>query len=374
MRNQLSVILDLNEAHCHTLGQLTVDRPLGSVPFGGKFRLVDFPLSAASNAGVTKTMMAMPDRCQSILDHVRTGREWQMDRLGGGLFMTFQSDRGLLKDIRRFINHAKTPYTAILGTSEVANLDLKSIVANHEEQAQPVTVVARWMDVADLVPGMQVLTLTDEGLARNFEPAENVRRSSEEQVLVYLQASIVDSNILQVAADREIEHATGKNVQGLTRQLMSDFGANVVVREGVHLPVHDVKSYFEANKALLDFDNYRSLLMERPVHTKSKNEAPEHFMPSAEVHRSLFGTGGTFAGSVSDSVVFRTVEVAEDAKVRHSVILQGGKIGAGADLSYVIMDKDAVIEPGVVLHGTPEMPIIVGKEAVVRAAKKQVTV
>lgn len=109
MRNQLSVILDLNEAHCHTLGQLTVDRPLGSVPFGGKFRLVDFPLSAASNAGVTKTMMAMPDRCQSILDHVRTGREWQMDRLGGGLFMTFQSDRGLLKDIRRFINHAKTP-------------------------------------------------------------------------------------------------------------------------------------------------------------------------------------------------------------------------------------------------------------------------
>ena len=186
MRNQLSVILDLNEAHCHTLGQLTVDRPLGSVPFGGKFRLVDFPLSAASNAGVTKTMMAMPDRCQSILDHVRTGREWQMDRLGGGLFMTFQSDRGLLKDIRRFINHAKTPYTAILGTSEVANLDLKSIVANHEEQAQPVTVVARWMDVADLVPGMQVLTLTDEGLARNFEPAENVRRSSEEQVLVYL--------------------------------------------------------------------------------------------------------------------------------------------------------------------------------------------
>ncbi|WP_270765302.1 sugar phosphate nucleotidyltransferase [Weissella confusa] len=330
------------------LGKLTKNLAKPAVPFGGKFRLVDFPLSAASNAGVTKTMMAMPDRCQSILDHVRTGREWQMDRLGGGLFMTFQSDRGLLKDIRRFINHAKTPYTAILGTSEVANLDL--------------------------VPGMQVLTLTDEGLARNFEPAENVRRSSEEQVLIYLQASIVDSNILQVAADREIEHATGKNVQGLTRQLMSDFGANVVVHEGVHLPVHDVKSYFEANKALLDFDNYRSLLMERPVHTKSKNEAPAHFMPSAEVHRSLFGTGGTFAGSVSDSVVFRTVEVAEDAKVRHSVILQGGKIGAGADLSYVIMDKDAVIEPGVMLHGTPEMPIIVGKEAVVRAAKKQVTV
>ena len=82
MRNQLSVILDLNEAHCHTLGQLTVDRPLGSVPFGGKFRLVDFPLSAASHAGVTKTMMAMPDRCQSILDHVRTGREWQNGSLG----------------------------------------------------------------------------------------------------------------------------------------------------------------------------------------------------------------------------------------------------------------------------------------------------
>lgn len=76
MRNELSVILDLNESQSHTLGQLTIDRPLGSMPFGAKFRLIDFPLSAASNAGVTKTMMAMPARCQSILDHVRTGREW----------------------------------------------------------------------------------------------------------------------------------------------------------------------------------------------------------------------------------------------------------------------------------------------------------
>lgn len=372
MRNELSVILDLNESQSHTLGQLTIDRPLGSMPFGAKFRLIDFPLSAASNAGVTKTMMAMPARCQSILDHVRTGREWQMDRLGGGLFMTFQENRALLKDMHRFVTHAKTPYTAIMGTSEVANLDLSQMVASHREQEQPVTVIATWMATEKLLPGMLVLELTDNGLARDLVPAERIRHVKGEQVLVYLQASVVNADILTIACDRELEHATGKNVQAIIRRMMNDFGANVVVHEGIHLPVHDVKSYFEANQALLDYENYYSLLMERPVHTKAKNEAPARFEHTAATHRSLFGTGGSFAGTVQDSVVFRTVTVAEDAKVRHSVILQCGQIGAGADLDYVIMDKDAIIEPGVVLHGTPEMPIVVGKDAVVRAKREEV--
>lgn len=217
-----------------------------------------------------------------------------------------------------------------------------------------------------------MLELTDNGLARDLVPAERIRHVKGEQVLVYLQASVVNADILTIACDRELEHTTGKNVQAIIRRMMNDFGANVVVHEGIHLPVHDVKSYFEANQALLDYENYYSLLMERPVHTKAKNEAPARFEHTAATHRSLFGTGGSFAGTVQDSVVFRTVTVAEDAKVRHSVILQGGQIGAGADLDYVIMDKDAIIEPGVVLHGTPEMPIVVGKDAVVRAKREEV--
>jgi glucose-1-phosphate adenylyltransferase len=358
MRTDLAVVIDLNEAH-NQLGPLTVNRPVGSVPFGAKFRLVDFPLSSAMHAGVNKVLLTLPQRCQSVLDHVRNGREWHMNVVGGGLFISMHDERQQIVDVHRFVRHANVKKIAVLGTSEVMNLDLAMLEGVHNRQSQPVTLLYQWRRREDITPESAVLIMDASGRARDVMLAKDT--TLDEEMPVSLNAGIFDTRVLTNGLARALEEGQPETVRGILRQLVQEFGANTHQYDNVALPVHDVPSYFAATQKALEYRTYTELFGPQTVHSKTRTTPPAHFRVGSDVRKALFGPGVDIDGSVIKSVIFRCVTVDDDATIKHSVIMQDSVIGAGAHLENVILDKDVVVGAGVELIGSPERPIVIGK-------------
>jgi glucose-1-phosphate adenylyltransferase len=358
MRRDLAVIIDLNEMQ-NDLGPLTANRPVGSVPFASKFRLVDFPLSAAMHAGVNKVMLTLPQRCQSVLDHVRNGREWHMNVVGGGMFISMHDERQQIVDVHRFVRHANVKKIAVLGTSEVMNMDLAVLEGVHNRQSQPVTLLYQWRSREEVTPETAVLLLDSKGRARDVVLARDTTLG--EEVPVSLNAGIFDTRVLTNGIARALEEGQPETVRGILRQLVQEFGANVHRYEGLALPVHDVASYFASSQKALDYRTYTELFGAQTVHSKTRTTPPAHFGVGSDVRHAMFGMGVDVDGTVLNSTVFRGVLVDDDASVKHSIIMHDTKIGAGAKLENVILDKDVVIGDKVELIGTPEQPLVIGK-------------
>lgn len=374
-RKSVSAIINLLEPAAD-LQPLTAKRPVGMLPFGGRYRLIDFQLSSVVNAGIQNVLVTVPRSGRSVADHLRSGHDWNLDTIRGGLFLSPYNDLKLVAQDKKaqlihhyydnsilFLKRSRSEYSVVMSTRNIGNIDLSALLRYHEERNSPITAVYKRVAPNDLIPENTVLQLTAKGQATAVVPFSEVKlapgtKQVAKSMAIYLMRTVDLIELLQSADQR----GDLVSLEQLMRQAVIQHSANAFEYTGFQANIHDLNSYFAANMAILNEANFRALFYSsRRIYTRIKNEVPTFFASGAQCRESLCGTGGYIEGTVEHSVIFRNVQINRGAHVKNAVIMQGSRIGSGCQLENVLVDKDAVIGPNLILKGRADKPLVIQK-------------
>ena len=355
--------------HDDRMGDLTMVRTMGSVPYGGRYRLVDFALSNMVNAGIRDVGMITKSNYHSLMDHVGSGREWDLARKIGGLTILppyaragagmYRGNLDAISNIYAFLASSKAKYVLLCDCDVVANIDYNAMLAEHEESGAGISILCGRYDVAPHHGEDLVLSIQEDGFLRDAFQSADARGEQD----VYMNAAIFDRELLLRLVVDGVSH--GKYSVG---EILQEQGRahNVLCykQEGWFYHMHNMAEYFLANMALLDEKVREELFLpERPVFTKIRDQAPAKYGLSSSVKNSLVADGCIIEGTVENSVIFRGVKIGQGAVVRNSIVMQDTVVDDKAQLDYVILDKDVLIKDGRRLAGYLTYPVYVPKKS-----------
>ena len=346
---------------------LTQKRTMASLPFGGRYRQVDFHMSNLAAAGIHHVGIVSRSNYQSLMNHVGSGEEWGMELEEGGLeFLTpyaLGNDdryRGKLENLYAvldFLKFAEEDYVVLTDSSILTNLDIKDVVRQHIASGKDITVVAK-PGVADGKKELDLAVKLEEGkivdmLVSYPAPAEYL---ASMDIFVVGRQWLIEKVTESVARDKY--HMDRDLVLGQWNA--GTITINVYRHEGVALYNESTAEYFANSMALLRKDVREGLFYaHHPIYTKVRDRVPTYYGDNCQVDNCLTADGCILDGAVKDSVLFRNVTIEADAVVEGCIVMNDTVIGAGAQLKYVILDKDVTITAGTKLIGTPSAPIII---------------
>lgn len=366
-------VLGLVFANMHdtTLGDMTKNRTMGSVMFGGRYRLIDFPLSNMVNSGISEVGVITKSNYQSLLDHLGSAREWDLARKKGGLYIlppfgNVESTlyRGRIEAIygaMSFIKHSRAKYVILSDCDVVTNIDYKPIVAAHIESGADITAVAH--------TGVYSSDDMKTSTVFNVDADKNVT-----SVLINPDISgtcTTSLNVFVMSMDFLIETVNDAMARGnvsfernILQEKCRELKIKIYEYDNYFSKLNSPESYFKSNMALLEPENARKLFVpKRSIYTKVSDNAPVKYDLDSKVSNSLIADGCIIEGEVENSVLFRGVKVGKGAKVKNCILMQGTVVGDNAELNYLITDKNVSICENHILTSSPQYPMYVGKGA-----------
>lgn len=366
-------VLGLVFANMHdtTLGDMTKNRTMGSVMFGGRYRLIDFPLSNMVNSGISEVGVITKSNYQSLLDHLGSAREWDLARKKGGLYILppfgnvestlYRGRIEALYGAMSFIKHSRAKYVILSDCDVVTNIDYKPIVAAHIESGADITAVAH----TGVYSSDEIKTST----VFNVDADKNVT-----SVLINPDISgtcTTSLNVFVMSMDFLIETVNDAMARGnvsfernILQEKCRELKIKIYEYDNYFSKLNSPESYFKSNMALLEPENARKLFVpKRSIYTKVSDNAPVKYDLDSKVSNSLIADGCIIEGEVENSVLFRGVKVGKGAKVKNCILMQGTVVGDNAELNYFITDKNVSICENHILTSSPQYPMYVGKGA-----------
>ena len=366
-------VLGLVFANMHdtTLGDMTKNRTMGSVMFGGRYRLIDFPLSNMVNSGISEVGVITKSNYQSLLDHLGSAREWDLARKKGGLYILppfgnvestlYRGRIEALYGAMSFIKHSRAKYVILSDCDVVTNIDYKPIVAAHIESGADITAAAH----TGVYSSEDIKTST----VFNVDADKNVT-----SVLINPDISgtcTTSLNVFVMSMDFLIETVNDAMARGnvsfernILQEKCRELKIKIYEYDNYFSKLNSPESYFKSNMALLEPENARKLFVpKRSIYTKVSDNAPVKYDLDSKVSNSLIADGCIIEGEVENSVLFRGVKVGKGAKVKNCILMQGTVVGDNAELNYLITDKNVSICENHILTSSPQYPMYVGKGA-----------
>lgn len=360
-----------SNAYDECLSELTGLRTMGSVPFACRYRLIDFALSNMVNSGIEKVGVVTKSNYQSLMDHLGTGKPWDLSRKTEGMFLlppfsTASSGSNgdkiaSLKGIMGFISRSTEEYVLFSDCNSVLNIDIEELMDYHTEKGSDITIVYKNGKMPNL-SNVIVMEMNDSGKATQI----TVSPVTEDNVNYSLNIILMKKSLLE----RLMHEAISLNY--------NDFEADIIQRnvnklniygfeaKGYATTIDSMQTYFKANMELLNPENCDHLFdKERPVYTKVRDDMPAIYGLGSNVKNSLVADGCIIDGEVENSILFRGVRVEKGAVVKNSIVMQGTYVAQDSSLSYVVADKSVVITPGKTLSGAENYPIYIGKAIVI---------
>jgi glucose-1-phosphate adenylyltransferase len=368
MKRIMGVINLINEIDY--LEELTYNRCVASVPFAGRYRLIDFVLSSMVNSGITNVAVFAHTKYRSLMDHLGSGKEWDLDRKRNGLFILppttddmkhmYRGDMYHFGQHRDYFNRSSQDYVLISRSHMVCNIDFRDVLKHHEETGAHITVVYKKMDQPEAKT--RKIELNEEG--RVIDMQDHSGRLSSENVSMEmyllrkeLLMELVDTALAQ-GNDRFVRDVVFKNLDKL-RIMGYEYDGHLGV-------VNTLQSYFTNSMKLLDPIVYRRLFYNPGlIYTKVKDEAPTKYTCNAEVENALIANGCVVEGKVENSILFRGVRVAPGAQLKNCIVLQNTTIDMDSKITNAISDKDVKVSNNKVLIGDLNAPYIIGKNKVI---------
>ena len=372
--------LIFSNIHDECLPELTRLRTMASVPFGGRYRLIDFPLSNMVNSGISKVGIITHYNYQSLLDHIGTGKDWDLARRSGGIkilppFITaydakatnslYNTRLEALLGVTNFISRCTEDVLVLSDCDAICNIDLSKVLARHEETGADITVVTKRVTEGNYNAERHSVLILDE----NDKIIDAAEYSSDIK-----GAFDVSTNIMVITRRYLITVLNDAAAHGYTSFFRDIIAKNVGKADfrayrfdGFYSLINNLPGYFETSMKLLESDVREELfeIAERPVFTKVRNSSPTSYSKDAKVSNSIVADGCVIEGEVENCVVFRGVKVGKGTVVRNSILLQDTYVGDNVNLNCVITDKNTVIRDGRNLSGHESMPFYIGKGVMV---------
>ncbi len=368
--------LIFSNIHDECLPELTRLRTMASVPFGGRYRLIDFPLSNMVNSGISKVGIITHYNYQSLLDHIGTGKDWDLARRSGGIkilppFITAYDAKATnslyttrleaLLGVTNFISRCTEDVIVLSDCDTICNIDLSKVLERHEETGADITVVTKRVTSDNYNAERHSVLVLDE----NDKIIDAAEYSSDVK-----GAFNVSTNIMVITRRYLITVLNDAAAHGYTSFFRDIIAKNVGKADfrayrfdGFYSLINNLPGYFETSMKLLDSEVREELFetQDRPVFTKVRNSAPTSYSSDAKVSNSIVADGCVIEGEVENCVVFRGVKVGKGTVVRNSILLQDTYVGENVTLNCVITDKNTVIRDGRNLSGHESMPFYIGK-------------
>ena len=354
------------------LKDLTLHRTLASLPFGARYRVIDFMLSSLVNAGVTDVGVIMHESYQSLLDHLGSGKDFDLARRSGGLkllppFAYSKNDRrtssnvyhgtmDALAGVYTYLQEIRQDYVVLADAHTIMNIDVRDILEAHIASGADITAVA---------------TSKPKSVSRDatyFIPDETGRVSEVlvgpaapsglESLNIYIMSKDLMLKLTEYSASRDIVSLSA----GILRPQVKELKIIPYVYDGFAYRIQTVQGYYDISRKLLD-PAVRAQVFEpsRPIRTKERNDAATYYAPTSKVYNSLLADGCIIEGTVINSIIFHDVHIGKGAIVKDSIIMQSSSIEENAKLDCIIADKNVVISSGTSLAGKDNCPFVVEK-------------
>ncbi len=359
------------QAYDSTVRELTNIRTMASVPFGCRYRMIDFPLSNMVNAGITQVGIITKNNFQSLSDHVGSGKPWDLARKREGMFILppyntasavsgHDSRLSALYSISEFIRKARHEYVIMTDTCAVYNLDFNDIFKFHTEKEADITIVYKHGRVPN-APDLMMFALDENSRITEVSVSQNADVGTEAN-FAFNNMMVMRKSLLEYMVRTAIAH----NATSFERDVIQANFANLKIygykATGFAEVIDSLKTYYRVNMNLLDHDNRKRLFdKKQQINTKICDNVPATYGLNADVSNSLIADGCTINGIVENSILFRDVYVEEGAVVKNSILMQGTKVMKNSNLNCIITDKNAVVTSNKQLSGDPSYPIYISK-------------
>lgn len=332
---------------------LTKDLAKPAVPFGGKYRIIDFPLSNCVNSGIDTVGILTQYEPFELSEYIGNGQPWDLDRMGGGAFVLPPYQRNTGRDWYkgtanaiyqnlRFIERYDPEYVVILSGDHIYKMDYAAMLAEHEKKGAAVTVAALRVPLSE-ASRFGVIIADEEGYITEFEEKPKNPRSDLASMGIYIfSADKLKKYLTEDEADPESENDFGKNV--LPKMLEAGEKMSVYAFEGYWKDVGTVDSLWEAHMDLLDGSDLNLYEKDWRIYSRNPVMPPHMVEEGAKIEDSMVTEGCTVGGEIEKSVLFAGVTVEKGAEVKESIIMPGAVVKSGAKVSRAIIGEKAVIE------------------------------
>ena len=348
-------------------GELLENRSLASLPYGGRYRLIDFALSNMTNSGITTVGVIAPYNSGSLVDHIGIGSPWSLGRKSGGLFIMPGSAYGLhsggsrflLRDIikcKHFFVKDDADYVILTGSSDVWNIDFKPVIEQHDKSGKPITMIYKKVPRGEDYYGY-FLDLDEDGKVNSINTQGNAWANYFTDCFIVDREYMIDfMNWYETLEYMDVVHIMKDN--------MDTMDIDTYEFKGYLGKIKNPVDFIQVNQDTTDYDIRQEVFCnnERPIFTKAQDEAPVFHHSNADVRNSLISAGCRVEGRVENSIIFRSVNIGKNAVIKNSVIMMHCEVGDGVVLDHVIADKYTTITNNVKIYGTKDAPVVIGKE------------
>ncbi len=355
------------------LRELTQHRNTCSIPFGGRYRIIDFMLSSMVNAGVGDVGLIVNSQYQSLLDHVGSGKDWDLSRARGGLRIlppfSYSSATGstenrgrmdALVDVRSYLAKIRQDYVVLAWGDIVANLPIADAYEQHLTSGADITAVCTATPTGDPA-SCTYFTVGAGGTVTDVSVHPSTPMGCET-----LECYIMSKQLLLRLVDYASAHRIHSFSEGVLLAMVDQLKIVPYLYSGYVARIHSVSSYFSKSMELLDPAVQEDLFShDNPIKTKIQTLPATYYGPEACSRGSFIADGCIIDGEVENCILFRGVRVEKGAKVSNCILMQGTTVREGAELSYVITDKNVLINPNRKLMGHQNYPLAIEKDATV---------
>lgn len=368
MRTSAVSALIFANANDKLLKKLTEKRSMGSVPFGSRYRLIDFSLSNLVNAGITNVGIITNANYRSLMDHVGSSIYWDLDRKNGGLHILSPY---MANDVRRFrgtidaltaatdfIDRCESEYIVLCAADILANIDISDVIDNHIKNSADITVVYHNGMLPYNRDDAMILSLDEDKRIKSIAfDGDHIHNQDYGVGITVIGRELLSELVAE--ADENDRQSFNRDVLARKTDELKIMGYEH--KEFIVL-MNGTDTYFTANMALLNCENRRQLFNpQRPIYTKTRDDMPTRYGIDADVKNCVLGDGCVIEGTVKNSILSRGVRVEKGAIVENCILMQETRVGANAQITNVIADKNVVIGADVVIKATDEKKMFISK-------------
>ena len=356
--------------HDNNVPELARIRTLGSIPFGGRYRLIDFPLSNMVNSGIDTVGIITKSNYQSLMDHVGSGKDWDLARKDGGVIFLppygdiassnlYASRLEALKGITSFLFRADEEYVVMTDCDTVCRINFNDIIEFHIRNHADITLMYKKLSNDAYSHKNSTTFDIDDNRIINVNYQDD--NSSKEYNNVFMNVFILKKSLLQNIVMDSISHNKHHFMADIIASNLDSMKVMAYEHKGFFAGISSLQAYYDSNMSMLDEKNRAEIFGDRSVFTKIRDSAPTKYGNSAIVKNSMIADGCIIEGEVENSIIFRNVKVARGAVVKNSIIMQNTVLGEHSNLNCIITDKNVVVRDKRVLSGSENHPFYIGK-------------
>jgi glucose-1-phosphate adenylyltransferase len=369
--NAMGIIF--SNMHDQKLQALTLNRTMASVPFGGRYRLIDFVLSNMYNSGITKVGVITKSNYQSLIDHLGSGKEWDLSHKREGLYIlppfsrsgsgVYKSRIEALAGISEFIRKSTYDNVILADCDTICNMDFNEAVQFHIKNRADVTAIYKRRKLKHETDEDAV---TYEVGSSGKVTAVIINPETDGMVNTGFNIWIVRKSFLEHIIAQAVSNGDESWERDILQKQLSQHRIFGWQFEGYSAQINSTSDYFTANTDLLLGDIRQELFFKYGhIYTKVRDEVPAKYGSNAAVKNSLVADGCVIDGTVENSILFRGVHVGRGVRIKSSIIMQGSSVGNNTTLNYAIIDKDVTIKDNRTLMGYDTYPLYINKGSMV---------